>query len=644
MSHRRWTLTNRIALFAAVVLLLSLGAIGVTLWASWNLQGGAAAVNEAGRLRMLTYRMTLMAERGDAAAVAQSAAQMQASLDLLRRGDQSRPLFVPWNDAVRQRYDAVLAQWRALQPRWLQAPADEQVPSPVAAHFVATIDAFVTSIEKRLDFWTSLLYTLQFAMAAMMVLGALLLFYAAYLFVLDPVRHLSRGVEAIETGNYSARVDIATNDEFGDLAKAFNGMAAQLGGVHAELEQRVLQKTAALRTEQQRLAALYEVSALVSKAQSLDELSQSFVQVVRRIAGADAAALRWTDESARRYLLLASDGLPPALAEEEQCLMSDTCFCGQAQHHDGPKIVQFHRLQPEGQTLPGRVACERLGYATLLSIPVRAQQRLLGEIDLFFHTEQSADDAQHALLDTLAGHVAAAMESLRSAALEREAAVSQERAFLARELHDSIAQSLAFMKIQLQLLRTALQAGKVEKIEQVVSELDVGVKESLADVRELLLHFRTRTQEQDIEPALRSTVQKFELQSGLSVDLVFHEHGQPLDPDVQIQVLHIVQEALSNIRKHARATQARLVVDSLPRWRFVVSDDGRGYDPAVIAQDGQAHVGQQIMRERAAAIGGQLSIEAQPNGGVRVTLELPEFPAAASGRATQSTEIPPYAA
>lgn len=643
MSYRRWTLTNRIALFTAVVLLLSLGAIGVTLWASWNLQGGAAAVNEAGRLRMLTYRMTLMAERGDAAAVAQSAAQMQASIDLLRRGDQSRPLFVPWDSEVRRRYDNVLAQWRALQPRWLHAQADEQVPSPVAAHFVATIDAFVTAIEKRLDFWTSLLYTLQFAMAAMMVLGALLLFYAAYLFVLDPVQRLARGVEAIETGNYSARVDIATNDEFGDLTKAFNGMAAQLSGVHAELEQRVLQKTAALRTEQQRLAALYEVSALVSKAQSLDELSQSFVQVVRRIAGADAAALRWTDESARRYLLLASDGLPAVLAEEEQCLMSDTCFCGQAQHHGGPQIVQFHRLQPEGRALPGRVACERLGYATLLSIPVRAQQRLLGEIDLFFHAEQSADEAQHALLDTLAGHLAAAMESLRSAALEREAAVSQERAFLARELHDSIAQSLAFMKIQLQLLRTALQAGKVGKIEQVVSELEVGVKESLADVRELLLHFRTRTQEQDIEPALRSTVQKFELQSGLSVDLVFHGHGQPLDPDVQIQVLHIVQEALSNIRKHAKATQARLVVDSLPRWRFVVSDDGRGYDPEVIAQDGQAHVGQQIMRERAAAIGGHLSIEAQPKGGVRVTLELPEFPAAASARATRNTEISPYA-
>lgn len=643
VMKRNWTLTAKIALFSGTFLLLSLMSVGATLWISWNLEGGAAAVNVAGQLRMLSYKVALSATDLDDTQLSSDLQLIQDNLVLLHAGSPSRPLYVPWDGIIRQRYDAVRAHWQSLQPRWESASQAHPVPREEVNQFVTQIDAFVSSIEHRLDFWTTVLHAFQMGLAVLVVIGALLMFYAAYLFVLDPVGRLSRGVQALEQGDYSARVDINTTDELGDLAIGFNRMAGQLQAVYDELEERVRQKTAALRTEQQRLAALYEVSALVSKAQSLDELSQSFVQVVRRIAGADAAALRWTDESARRYLLLASDGLPAVLAEEEQCLMSDTCFCGQAQHHGGPQIVQFHRLQPEGRALPGRVACERLDYATLLSIPVRAQQRLLGEIDLFFHTEQSADDAQHALLDTLAGHLAAAMESLRSAALEREAAVSQERAFLARELHDSIAQSLAFMKIQLQLLRTALQAGKVGKIEQVVSELDVGVKESLADVRELLLHFRTRTQEQDIEPALRSTVQKFELQSGLPVDLVFHGHGQPLDPDVQIQVLHIVQEALSNIRKHARATQARLVVDSLPRWRFVVSDDGRGYDPAVIAQNGQAHVGQQIMRERAASIGGHLSIEAQPNGGVRVTLELPEFPAVASARATQSTEILPYA-
>lgn len=637
MSPRRWTLTTRIAVFAGVALLFSLLSIGATLWASWNLQGGAAAVNEAGRMRMLTYRLSLTAESGNTAAVAKSVAQMQASLDLLRTGDQSHPLFVPWDRVIRLRYDAVVAQWSALRPRWLQATAGEDVPRSVADRFVGTIDAFVTSIEHRLDFWTGLLHVLQIAMAAMMVVGAMLLFYAAYLYVLDPLLRLANGVKAIEAGSYDARVDVGTNDEFGDLASAFNNMAAQLGGVHAELEQRVRQKTAALRTEQQRLAALYEVSALVAKAQSLDDLAQAFVKSVRQIADADAVVLRWTDDSARRYLLLASDGLPAAIAGAEQCLMSDTCFCGQAQHQDGPQVMQFHRHPPSMPPMEGHKACDQLGYASLLSVPVRAQQRLLGEIDLFYRIKQVQDDDQYALLDTLAGHLAAAMESLRSAALEREAAVSQERAFLARELHDSIAQSLAFMKIQLQLLRSALQSGKEEKIDKVVGELDAGVKESLADVRELLLHFRTRTQEQDIEPALRSTVQKFELQSGLTVDLVFQEHGQPLDPDVQIQVLHIVQEALSNVRKHAHASRVRVVVDSLPRWRFVIADDGRGYDSTVVAEDGQTHIGQQIMRERAAAIGGRLLVVTHPGDGVRVTLELPEFPLV-SGRPSASTE------
>lgn len=216
------------------------------------------------------------------------------------------------------------------------------------------------------------------------------------------------------------------------------------------------------------------------------------------------------------------------------------------------------------------------------------------------------------------------MESLRSAALERESAVTQERTLLARELHDSIAQALAFMKIQLQLLRSALKSNNAQRVETTVNELDAGVLESLADVRELLLHFRTRAQEQDIEPALRSTLQKFELQSHVPVNLQFAGHGQPLDPDVQIQVLHVLQEALSNVRKHARAKSVQVSVSSLPRWRFEVVDDGVGTDLHHLADDAQAHVGQQIMRERARQINATLQIDSKPGQGTRVVLELPD--------------------
>ena len=170
----------------------------------------------------------------------------------------------------------------------------------------------------------------------------------------------------------------------------------------------------------------------------------------------------------------------------------------------------------------------------------------------------SADETE--LLDALASHLASALESLRAAALAREAAVAEERALLARELHDSIAQSLVFLKIQVQLLRSASQKGQAAQMSQALDELDTGLRESIGDVRELLVHFRTRTNTDDIEQALQETLQKFQHQTGLPTHLTVQGDGLPLPPDVQVQVLHVLQEALSNVRKHAGATQVDLEV------------------------------------------------------------------------------------
>ena len=170
------------------------------------------------------------------------------------------------------------------------------------------------------------------------------------------------------------------------------------------------------------------------------------------------------------------------------------------------------------------------------------------------------------------------MENLRLDSLAKEAAVSQERNLLARELHDSIAQSLAFLKIQVQLMRDALASGNAQRMQAVLGEIDAGVRESYGDVRELLVHFRTRANAEHIEPALQTTLRKFEHQSGIKARLPMQGQGLPLSPDVQIQVLHIVQEALSNVRKHARASQVWLDVQQQPRWRFEVRDDGIGFD------------------------------------------------------------------
>ncbi|OIQ69792.1 nitrate/nitrite sensor protein NarX [mine drainage metagenome] len=274
-----------------------------------------------------------------------------------------------------------------------------------------------------------------------------------------------------------------------------------------------------------------------------------------------------------------------------------------------------------------RHRCARAGFETLVTIPVRLHERVMGEVDLFFHARIDPSPAERSLLEALSRHLASGMENLRLNALEKESAISQERHLLARELHDSIAQSLAFLKIQVQLMRDALKAADPEQVANVLEEIDAGVRESYGDVRELLMHFRTRTNTEDIEPALITTLKKFEHQSGIKALLSIQGQGMPLSPDLQIQVLHIVQEALSNVRKHAAATRVWVDVQQQPAWRFEVRDNGVGFDTRLGAPD-ETHVGLRIMTERSQRIGAKLGVTSMPGHGtcVVVTLQTPAHP------------------
>jgi two-component system nitrate/nitrite sensor histidine kinase NarX len=214
------------------------------------------------------------------------------------------------------------------------------------------------------------------------------------------------------------------------------------------------------------------------------------------------------------------------------------------------------------------------------------------------------------------------MEALRIKAMEKEAAISEERSLLARELHDSIAQSLAFLKLQVGMLRDEIAEPATTKAKTILGELDEGLKESYSDVRELLLHFRTRTNTEDIEPAIKTTLQKFEHQSGIDTKLSVQGQGLPLAPDVQIQVMHIIQEALSNIRKHSKAAIVKVEVVQSPKWMFKVIDDGIGFSTELNEVD-STHVGMSIMQERANKIGAKLELSSKPLAGTCISLTLP---------------------
>jgi two-component system nitrate/nitrite sensor histidine kinase NarX len=630
---RHWPLGAKLSLVAAPFLLVAILSIAMLVWMSLQLEGGAAAVNEAGRMRMQAYRMVLSVGTGDTQALPKRVAEFEASLQLLRQGDPERPLFVPWDATVRQRFAAVEQDWTRFRDRFAVAPppSSSAALAADAAAFASHIDGFVASIEAHLSRWASLMHLLQIGLMAFAVVGAAVLLYVGYLFVLEPVGLLKQAIHRLQGGELGARVDCTTTDEFGTLATGFNDMAEQLQSMYRQLESRVHEKTAQLEEKHERLESLYEVSNLVTRALTLDELAAGFTKSIARIARADGVALRWSDETNRRYLMLASHGLPPAMLEAEHCVMAGDCHCGAIDAPIGARVIPIRAMQP------ARMGhCAQAGFETVVSVPIRLHDRLMGEVDLFFHAQIDISEAERSLLDALTGQLASAMENLRLSALGLEAAVSQERSFIARELHDSIAQSLAFLKIQVQLMRDALATGDPEQAQHVLGEIDAGVRESYGDVRELLMHFRTRANAEDIEPALMTTLRKFEHQTGLKTTLKMQGQGLPLAPDTQIQVLHIVQEALSNIRKHARAGHVWLDVQQQPQWRLEVRDDGLGF-PNDDGPPDETHVGLRIMTERADKLGARFEVLSTPGRGTSIVLTLP-------AAARSPVDLPPPAA
>lgn len=208
------------------------------------------------------------------------------------------------------------------------------------------------------------------------------------------------------------------------------------------------------------------------------------------------------------------------------------------------------------------------------------------------------------------------------AARDKEMAIFEERNLLAQELHDSIAQSLAFLNIQVQMLHDDLHKGHTVAALQGLEQIREGVQESYDDVRELLVHFRTRIGDTNLATALRSALEKFEGQTGIQTSFSLHGEMPQLSPEQVLQVMRIAQESLSNVRKHAKARRVDVELVSEGECMLILRDNGVGFDAARDA--GDTHMGLRIMRERAHRIAAELILESTPGVGTRICLTMPK--------------------
>ena len=601
-------------------------AIGFTLHLSWRLEGGAAAINDAGSLRMRTYRIsTLLSQQMPRAVVQGQQEKFESTLNGLIAGDPARPLFLPNTAEVHRQVTLIQQQWQQQIVPLLQQPYPLDTTNMLelnqqADSFVQNINVLVQLIEQDNAHNTTMLRWFQLSLIGMAIIGSATMVYLLYVMVTQPVNHLHQGMLRLRQGYLDSRVRLTSKDELGALSLGFNQMAERLQDLLQTMEEKVDEKTQALEYKNNHLSALYQVSSFLHQSNDLESVGQGFLQRVMALTKAQAGVVRLLDPERGKLDAIAYSGMSPDLLTRKECNMVDMCWCGK------PALTQG--ASHEVPLLPASalkvLPCQASGFTDVKVFTIGSGQHPLGIYTLLFAKNQKIDSDTNQLLETLGSHLGVAVTNARLAARDRQIAVMEERNLMAQGLHDSIAQSLSFLNLQVQMLESALQEHEYTQAQENLTFIKAGVSESYEDVRELLLNFRVRISKEDLPEAVNSVIARFEKQADVRAHLEMKGSGLPLNPQQQLQVIFILQEALSNVRKHAQATQVWIRLTNADDFVMSVQDNGRGVDLDEVHARSSQHVGMNIMQERAKRIQASISIQRMPHGGTEVLLRLPK--------------------
>ena len=371
-----------------------------------------------------------------------------------------------------------------------------------------------------------------------------------------------------------------------------------------------------LARKTQSLDILYAIATSLNQPGTLEQLLEGFLDTFIELVDARAASVRLvTGDGGTR--LVASRGLAPEVVERDGLMPAGGCPCGWAASEGGLRIQ--HGTAPCA-ALVGRPMLER-DCTEFVAVPAQHQDRIVGVYNLFLDRPLAAmGEDMPDLLISVGRHLGLAIEKARLESEARRLAILEERNLIGNELHDSLAQSLIGMRLQLKLLGESLARKDVGAAQYEASRLRRAMAQATDDLRELLTNYRLKIDDAGLVPSIASLVERFGRETGIEVFFQNECRALALTPAQEIQVFFIVQEALTNIRKHSGAHNVRIRLDNEDDlYTVLIEDDGLGMAEAAEGLPGE-HAGLAIMRERTARLQGQIVIESEPGEGTRIVL------------------------
>lgn len=611
------SLSARLKFLTVLWVSSALFSVVFTLILSWRLEGAGTAINHAGSLRMQTYRLThLVHEKEPAEHVRQQIQAFEHTLLKVSESDVIKPLLPSrsgnaMNSTLIQ--TSLMDDWQHKIRPSLEA---NQLPDNKDLYrFAGNLDLFVQALENANEENTQWLRRFQMALILMIFVAAGFMISLHYAWIIRPLEALSAGVRAIGRGEFGTEINTDYIREFAQVNKGFNQMSTSLKTLYTDLEGQVARQTEDLERQNRDLALLYQTTRDLHQIHQPKTAATEFLGRTLPAVAAIAGSVHLFDAEHKRSDLVASLGLPED-SQAEPYADLDSGFS------DAIENLPLHYLNSEHK---GRlIAIEHPRFEQMAVFPITYKEEELGLFTLYFSDGHTLNQSDQELLQTLSSQLGVSIANSRFAQERRLLAVLQERNLIAQGLHDSIAQTLTFLNLQVQMLESAYNAEQKEQVDENIRFIKDGVQECYDDVRELLLNFRTKLSNKDFPEAVSTLLARFEQQTQIEVNTTWIEEGGWLNHDEQLQIIFILQESLSNIRKHAQANKVDVSLINRQDFTLKISDDGIGFDTDTIDSLSGEHVGLGIMQERARRIDALLDVASQPNKGTTVTLVLPQ--------------------
>ncbi|MGM0481474.1 MAG: ATP-binding protein [Pseudomonadota bacterium] len=409
-----------------------------------------------------------------------------------------------------------------------------------------------------------------------------------------PLNHLMNICRRLIQGDFTARSKITSNDEIGQLSQALNKMSETVSYFYGGLERRVEQQTAELSRKNKVLSFLYDTARSII-VHSYDY--SNYQEVVEKLHDVgeveDIELCLLTEKGTRPFLQL-----QPRFNANNACSSGDCESCIKA--GPGASIID-----------------EQLVYRFVL----QREDQEYGVLIVRCQPEQPLATWQQQLMSSTADQLALS-QSLKSEEEQvRRLALMHERTVIARELHDSLAQALSYLKIQVTRLQKAVKKGEQNTLEDVMTELREGLNSAYKQLRELLTTFRLQVDGSGLYSALQTTVKQLSEQGDLAVQLDYRLNNIPLAPHEEIHLLQIIREACQNAVNHSQGTELRvcLTQPGASDIELTITDNGVGIPDNAEKLN---HYGLAIMQERSRNLGGEIDMHRRAEGGTEIVFRF----------------------